>query len=222
VRPENPANIGACARVVRNAGLQGLDLVAPGDYRTLECWRTAWGAHEVLEQAREFQELPPALEPAEYVVAFTGRRRAEGPTPLDVRAAASAVSALPDRAQAALVFGPEANGLTNAEIAACGRAASIPSDPGQPSYNLSHAVAIAAYEVMRAARPSRDEPRALASHADKERLLALLEPGLLAIGALPRANTASYFEDWRALIQRADLTPRELGLLEHLARKLLP
>jgi len=44
VRPESAANIGACARVSRNSGAEGLDLVAaPGDWRTVECWRTAWG-----------------------------------------------------------------------------------------------------------------------------------------------------------------------------------
>ena len=43
VRPETPQRRGA-ARVVRNTGLAGLDLVDPGDWRTVECWRTAWGA----------------------------------------------------------------------------------------------------------------------------------------------------------------------------------
>ena len=46
VRPETPANIGAVARSIGNTDLDGLDLVAPGDWRTLECWRTAWGAHD--------------------------------------------------------------------------------------------------------------------------------------------------------------------------------
>jgi tRNA (cytidine32/uridine32-2'-O)-methyltransferase len=64
VRPETPANVGACARVVRNTGAAGLDLVAPCDFRTVECWRTAWGAHEVLEQARVFDRLGSALEGA--------------------------------------------------------------------------------------------------------------------------------------------------------------
>ena len=63
VRPAASSNVGACARVVRNAGLAGLDLVEPGDYRTVECWRTAWGAHDVLEQARVFDSLKDAKPP---------------------------------------------------------------------------------------------------------------------------------------------------------------
>ena len=219
VRPETPANVGACARVVRNTGAAGLDLVEPGDFRTVECWRTAWGAHEVLEQARVFDQLDAALAGASLAVALTGRRGAGGPIE-DVRDAAAAIAGLERDALAALVFGSETNGLTNDELALCGRAASIPADPAQPSYNLSHAVAIAAYEVRRAGRRGSAEPRALATHDQKQRLLGLLEQGLLAVSALPRVNTAAYFAEWLALVQRIDLTPKELKLIEHLARKL--
>ena len=67
VRPESPANVGAAARAVRNAGLHGLVIVEPGDWRTVECWRTAWGAHDVLEQARVAPDLASAVAGAGYV-----------------------------------------------------------------------------------------------------------------------------------------------------------
>lgn len=218
VRPELPANIGACARVVRNAGLSGLDLVEPGDWRTVDCWRTAWGAHEVLEGARVFDDLEAALAGASYVAALAGKPRPGSP-PLDVRAMADEVGALGPDARVALVFGTESTGLTQAEMALCGRTVRIPTHPAQPSLNLSHAVAIAGYEVFRVGARAPAGPR-LATHDDKERMLALLREGLLAVRALPEANTDGFFEDWHALFQRADLTPKEVGLLEHLARKL--
>jgi tRNA/rRNA methyltransferase len=219
VRPETSANVGACARVVRNTGAAGLDLVAPGDWRTVDCWRTAWGAHEVLEEARAFDDLDAALAGASMTVAFTGRRPG-GPPVMDVRDAAAAVAGLGRDAVAALVFGPETNGLTNDEIARCGACATIPAHPSQPSFNLSHAVAIAAYEVFRASRGAAPEPRSRATHDQKERLVGLLREGLVAIDALPRVGTDGYFADWRGLVQRADLTAKELKLLEHLARKM--
>jgi TrmH family RNA methyltransferase len=219
VRPETSANVGACARIARNTGCVGVDLVAPGDWRTVECWRSAWGAHELLEEARVFDDLASALAGAALTVALTGRRRSGLPV-ADVRDAAADVASLGRDDVAALVFGPETSGLTNAEIALCGRAASIPSHPAQPSYNLSHAVAIAAYEVHRARRRGPTDQRRRATHDEKESLLALLRDGLLAIGALPSANTEGYFADWRALVQRVDLTPKERKLLEHLARKM--
>jgi TrmH family RNA methyltransferase len=219
VRPETSANVGACARVARNTGAAGLDLVAPGDWRTVDCWRTAWGAQEVLEQARVFGDLAAALADAAMAVALTGRHP-DGPPVADVRDAATAIAGLGRDDTAALVFGPEATGLTNDEIALCGHRATIPSHRAQPSFNLSHAVAIAGYEVFRASRRGTAETGPRATHGQKEDLLALLREGLLAVGALPRKNTDGYFADWRTLVQRADLTPKELTLLEHVARKM--
>jgi tRNA/rRNA methyltransferase len=209
--------VGACARVVRNAGLEGLDLVAPGDWRTVDCWRTAWGAQEVLEQAREFPDLASALAESTYVAALSGKR---DPVPvLDVRDMAGEVAGLGADERASLVLGPETSGLTLEELALCGRRARIPSHPDQPSLNLSHAAMIVAYEVYRAGhRPEAALRRA--SHGEKERMLGLLREGLLASGALPSRNTDGFFQEWRALFTRADLTPKEVRLLEHLARKL--
>jgi tRNA/rRNA methyltransferase len=219
VRPEVPANVGAVARTIRNTGLEGLSLVAPGDWRTVECWRTAWGAHDVLEQAQVFDDLAPAVAGAHTVIAFSGKRDRGQPT-LDVREAAEEVAAMAPGEGAALVFGGETSGLTLDELAVCGRRALIPSHPDQPSLNLSHAVMVAAYEVF---RPS-DRPaarRGRATHGGREAMLDLLREGLLAIGALPPANTDRFFAEWRSLFQRADLTAKEVRLLEHMARKMI-
>lgn len=218
VRPETPANIGGVARVIRNTGLEGLDLVAPGDWRSVECWRTAWGAGEVLEEARVFDELSSALSGFAWVAGLSARRFAGSPV-LDVREMAAEVAGLSGEQRGALVFGPEATGLSLGELALCGRRVRIPSHLDQPSLNLSHAVMVAAYEVFRAGRRSPPSARR-ATHGQKERLLSLLRDGLLAIGALPPANTDGYYREWCALVSRADLTPRELRLLEHMARKM--
>jgi len=217
VRPEHPTNVGAVARIVRNTGLRGLDLVAPGDWRTLECWRTAWGATPVLDEAREWPTLGAALAECRYVVAFS-RRRAEGAA-LDVREAAIQAAAQPDEARVALVFGPESSGLTLDEVALCGRCAVIPTHPDQPSLNLSHAVMIAAYEVFRAGHPT-STARPLATHAQKEQALALLFRGLRALRALSDPQRNAYARVWRGLLQRMDLSPRELRLIAHMARKM--
>lgn len=219
VRPENSANVGASARIVRNAGLDGLDLVAPGDWRTVDCWRSAWGAQDVLEEARVFPDLPSALAEAVLTIALSGRRPASGPA-ADVRDAVSKIGDLARDTRVALVFGPETSGLANDEVALCGLCARIPAHPAQPSYNLSHAVAIAAHETLRVSRRREGASSPRATHGEKERALALLREGLLAVGALPAARAESYFREWRALVHRLDLTPKEVRLLQHMARKM--
>jgi TrmH family RNA methyltransferase len=218
VRPEAPVNVGAAARALRNAGLDGLDLVSPGDWRTVECWRTAWGAQDVLEEARVFDDLASAVAHATFTAAFSGRAT-RGGAALDVRAAAAEVATLAEGDVASLVFGPETTGLTLDEISLCGRRVFIPAHPGQPSLNLSHAVMVAAYEVFRATFRARPSSR-LASHEEKQRLLDLLAAGLSSIDALPRIDTGRSLREWRALFQRMDLTPKEVRLLEHMARKM--
>jgi tRNA/rRNA methyltransferase len=219
VRPTSPANIGAAARVVRNTGLEGLDLVAPQDWRTVECWRTAWRAQDVLEQARVFDTVHAAIADASYVVGLSGRRSRGAPA-LEVREVAQEVAALGRDDRVALVFGPESSGLSDDELAACGQRAFIPSHPDQPSLNLSHAVMVTAYEIYRAARrPPAQSRRATA--AEKEAALAHFRKGLEAVEALPPTHEDNAFEQWRSLFLRADLTPREVRLLEHLARKMI-
>jgi tRNA/rRNA methyltransferase len=217
VRPEAPANIGAVARAVRNTGLAGLRLVSPGDWRTVDCWRTAWGSHEVLEQARVFDDLRSALADAQTAWAFSGRREKEASW-RDVREAAAELAGRGEET-ACLVFGPESSGLTQEELSRCGERVFIPAHPDQPSLNLSHAVMVAAYEVFRAAQPPVPFPRR-ATLEEKAAMLARLRDGLVAIGALPETNTEIHLRDWEALFARADLTPREVRLLEHLGRKM--
>jgi TrmH family RNA methyltransferase len=218
VRPETPANIGAVARSIRNTDLHGLDLVAPGDWRTLECWRTAWGAPEVLEEARVYEDLASALRDVALAIAFSGKRDRDAARD-DVRDAAQRVAELGADDTAALVFGPETAGLTRSEMALCGRRAAIPASSRQPSLNLSHAVMVAAYEVFRARSRATDPPRR-ATHGEKEAMLSLLREGLLELRALQPKHADRYFLEWRNLFQRADLTPKEVRLLEHAARKM--
>ena len=222
VRPENPVNIGAVARVARNTGLAALDLVNPGEWRTLDCWRTAWGAQQLLERASVFQDLDEAVAASRYCAAFSGKAGGRGAV-LDVREMAEDLSRLPDDGVACLVFGPERTGLTDAELALCGRRVLIPSHPQQPSLNLSHAVMVAAYELFRAARDVGwgEGATRSATHAEKSRMLALLRQGLSAIRALPARNHESDFREWEAMLQRTDLTPKEVRLLEHMARKMI-
>src|SRR5262245_49596745 len=180
VRPENPANVGSVARVMKNTGLSDLRLVDPGDYRTVEAWRTAWASQEILENARVFRTLDEALRGSTMALAFSGRD--DKVTVVDVRDGIADLAAAPPNAGTCLVFGPEQSGLTFEEMALCGRRAFIPSHPAQPSFNLSHAVAIAAYECFRV-RPV-PVPKHLLNHDERQKLAEEMEIGLRAIGAI--------------------------------------
>jgi len=218
VKPHSAANIGAVARVVRNTGMAGLRLVQPGDWRVVECWRSAWGAPDVLEEAQVYGDLRSALAGAASVVAFSGRASHDPPA-LDVRAVATELASLEPTEEACLVFGPEPTGLNADELLLCGRTARIPSHPDQPSLNLSHAVMVACYEVYRAQAAAATEAVPRVTHDRKEALIELWFEGLRAMAAVPKGDERA-FRDWRRFLGRIDLAPQELRLLEHLARRM--
>ncbi len=51
-------------------------------------------------------------------------------------------------------------------------------------------------------------------------MLGLLREGLLALGAIPQRNSDGHFALWRNLFQRADLTAKEVRMLQHAARRM--
>ncbi len=72
------------------------------------------------------------------------------------------------------------------------------------------------------ARPSDSAAARVAIPAALETVaLTSGREGLLAIRALPPRGTDGYFREWQAIFSRADLTPKEVRLLEHMARKMV-
>ena len=124
------------------------------------------------------------------------------------------------------MFGPEASGLTDAELARCHVRVHIPADPEHPSLNLAQAVLLVAYELRLAGAAgdgggggASDPPPAPAG--ELEAALDDLRRALLAVGYLSKDNPDAVLSEWRALIARAGPTAREITLLRGLARQVL-
>ena len=201
VRPENGANIGSVARVMKNTGLSDLRLVDPSDWRTIETWRTAWASQEILEQATVHRTLDSALQGSTMALALSGRD--DKVAVLDVREGVRQMGTAPMGGTTCLVFGPEQSGLTFEEMALCGRRASIPSHPDHPSFNLSHAVAITAYECFRLEPAPR--PGHILSYDDRQKLAEELEIGLRAVGAI-RKEKERYSRLFKGFLTSLDLS----------------
>jgi TrmH family RNA methyltransferase len=218
-RPESAENVGAAARAVANTGLAGLDLVAPCDFRTVECWRMAWRAEDVLERVRVFDTLSEALSGAVYVAGLAGRpgTRVE---PITAREMAREIAGLDEEAPASIVFGCESRGLTEEELCLCQRRVRIPADPRQPSLNLAQAVMVAGYEVyVEVSDASAKEGLPRAAYEETERALQSFQEALVDVEFLPRDRPEARFVEWRELFGRAGLTSREARILLALGRR---
>jgi TrmH family RNA methyltransferase len=219
VRPARPANVAAACRAMKNMGLGSLRLVAsPDGLAAPEARALAYGAWDVLDAAVVFPTLVDAVADAALVVMTSARPEAAGWTP---RRLAAEVARLAGSGRVALVFGPEASGLTLAELALAHVTVRIPTDPAQPSLNLAQAVLLVAYELFLApgveAEPA-EQPRATAG--ELEAALRELRDALILVGYLNPTNPDAILGELRALVVRGRPTPREVSLLRGMARQL--
>jgi TrmH family RNA methyltransferase len=182
------ANLGAVARCAAAYGVTDLRLAAPRcepDESTL-----MWACYgkRVLGDMRTFETLEEALTDVGLAVAFSrrdGKRRHRHHS-----LAQLCQEVLPQYhadAPLALVFGNEESGLSNHHLAMCQRSAEIPVVAADGSLNLSHAVAVALYEVVgRERQVMPPEPKSdneqLASAEDLERLMERCTSTLASAG----------------------------------------
>jgi tRNA (cytidine32/uridine32-2'-O)-methyltransferase len=218
VSPSHPGNIGAAARAMKNMELSSLVLVNPRQYPHPEASARASGAEDVLHAAGVVPSLAQALAGCGYVVATTARDRDQYFRVIDVRDAAARLVAECARAPAAVVFGPERSGLSNAELEMAHALVRIPASPHYASLNLAMAVQLVAYELYRArgaaAPVSMPLAAPLASTQDMERLYAHLEEVLEQIDFRDRTHSGTHLmARIRRLLQRAEPDQNEVNIL---------
>ncbi len=229
VRPRIAANIGAAARVARNMGMTDLVLVAPeADPTDVEARRLATHGEDVLQRCHIVADLREALADCLVVAATSARvggltRRQGVGSP--ERIAPHLVDAMPS-GPTALVFGPEASGLSNPEVSLCHYLIHIPTDPQYPVLNLAQAVAVCTHELRRcwlnrsSASTLLPPVEAPAPFAERERAYEQLRLALQEVHFLWNEKADSLMHALRHLLNRAAPTPTEVNILLGLARQL--
>lgn len=166
VHPQNPDNVGAVARVMKNFGLADWVLVSPEFGEDLDpARRLAVHAGELLERARIVATLDEAVADCVWVVG-TSSRHVRGKRRLGPRQTAQEVVERGAHGKVALVFGGERSGLSNQEVDRCHDLSSVAAEEAQPSLNLAQAALLYCYEVHEAARalhPPPPPPEAIAA-----------------------------------------------------------
>lgn len=223
VRPARAANVAAACRALKNMGLGSLVLVGPDPGLDEPAARAlAYGAWDVLDGIRRTPSLRDAVAGCTLVAGTSGRPHPEAWTP---RRLGEEKVSRPAAERLAVVFGPEAEGLRNDELALCHVRVHIPTDPAQPSVNLAQAVLLVAYELRVAALAAEAPPDvAAAPGASAGQVDAALDEwrqALLAIGYLNPDNPEAILSETRRLLVRAGVTAREVTLLRGMARQIL-
>ena len=190
VEPENPDNIGAVARAMKNMTLQDLRLVKPPKHWRRLGKKMAMSGFEVLERAREFKTLKQAVADVQVVIGTTRRKGPKRGQFIAFDEAVQKLAVARPGFRAALVFGKESKGLDNPSLRLCDRTVVIPANPDYPSLNLSQAVMVFAFSIFKISgqknkKESLPEPpfrEPFASKKEMEEVLAVLKKAFKSLG----------------------------------------
>lgn len=226
VEPKYQGNIGAVARSLRNAGLTDLVLINAGEIGDEAISRSMNGKN-ILLNARRYECLEDAVE-GYHIIAGTSS------TVTTNYKKYRRIPVTPQRfwedmmhgnQKIALVFGREADGLRNHELEQCNYFINIPANPEYPVYNLSHAVAIMLYEMVKNVPVEMQEPLEPISPENEDTLIKRTEY-LLEKSDYPDHKKKNTMVMIRRLLGRAGLSDSEffkiMGIIRHLLKKIDP
>ena len=219
IDPQLGENIGMVARAMLNCGLTDLRLVRPRDgWPSEKAAKASSGADLVIEKARLFNNTSEAIGNLSLVFAATKRERDMTKRAVTLEKAAKEIVDV-GRIGCGVLFGGEANGLTNDDVSLANSVLTISLNPEFSSLNLSQAVLLMAYEIFKIKSGTASTQFAIQTNcqANKKEMLGLfnhLENALDDSGFFHvREKRPIMVRNLRNLIQRADPTEQEVRTL---------
>src|SRR5690554_5047713 len=214
VGSKNSANVGAAARAMKNFGFSELYLAAPRCSIDSQARALASHAGDVLDAAVVTGDLAAALTGCTWAVGTTARERASERNV--VHAARDGMQQLP-AVGAALVFGPEDTGLSNADLDLCQAFITIPT-ADYASINLAQAVNVLCYEWFQQSEtgPKPERRDELATRDQLEGMYSQLMYVLHHIGYTDDNRAAGVEHIYRRLFDRALLSAHEVAAIRGL------
>ena len=221
VEPQDPVNIAAVVRAMKNMNVRQLRLVLPVEYDPSRVERVAHDTRDIVAQIQHFDTLDDALADCVFAAGFTARRRKAKWTLTTPRDVAAPILAAAAEGPVAIVFGREDHGLSNESLDRAQAVVTIPTSD-HPSLNLAQAVLIALYELHVAAAASRTfaPPRKDAPPASAEQLARFFsdaDKSLATIDFFRTRNQELILRSLRSLTYRAAPDAREIDLMRSIA-----
>ena len=143
-KPQLSENIGACARAIKNFNFKKLVIINPKPiFPNDKIIATSVGAREIVNNAKVYENLEPAIKKIDYLIATTSRYRNKNLKHINL----NNLSEIDFSKKIAFLFGSEASGLSNNEISYANCTMQISTNPSFKSLNLSHSVIIVAQLV---------------------------------------------------------------------------
>ncbi len=143
-KPQLSENIGACARGMKNFNFQKLVVIDPKPiFPNDKILATSVGAKNIINKAKNYENLEKSLENIDTVIATSARFRNKNIKHIQL----VDLKKINFKKKIAFLLGSEASGLSNNEISYANYTLQIPTNPDFKSLNLSHSLIIIAQYV---------------------------------------------------------------------------
>ena len=140
-KPQLSENIGACARGMKNFNFNKLIVIDPKPiFPNDKILATSVGAKNIINKAKNFENLEKSLKNIDIVIATSARFRNKNIKHIQLED----LKKINYKKKIAFLFGSEASGLSNNEISYANYTLQIPTNPDFKSLNLSHSLIIIA------------------------------------------------------------------------------
>ena len=215
-KPQLSENIGACARALKNFNFNNLIVIDPKPiYPNDKILATSVGAKNVINKSKVFNELGPAVEKIDYLIATSARFRNKNIKHISLED----LKKIDFNKKVGFLFGSEASGLSNNEISYANYTLQIPTNPQFKSLNLSHSLIIIAQYVSNILKSkSFDYKKSKkVKSASRKEILAMANLCIQNLDSInffkPKEKKPIMLENLRNIFYKMELSDKETRIL---------
>ena len=215
-KPQLSENIGACARGIKNFNFNKLIVVDPKPiFPNDKILATSVGAKNIINKAKNFENLEKCLKNIDIVIATSARFRNKNIKHIQVED----LKKINYKKKIAFLFGSEASGLSNNEISYANYTLQIPTNPDFKSLNLSHSLIIIAQYIasiikLKSTPFKKSKKVKSASKKEIQSMLSLCIKNLDEINFFrPKEKRPKMLENLRNIFYKMDLSDKETRIL---------
>ncbi|WP_022849843.1 RNA methyltransferase [Limisalsivibrio acetivorans] len=222
---EGPVNLGMTARAMANTGFNNLRFSGSlgGDEEDVR--RYSLHAYHLIESASKCSSFEELIQGSDVLIALTPRNPWNDGHSIGIDEFPHIVYRCTQKGQTVgLLFGNEATGLLNDEVAICRYRLPLPSSKDYESLNLAQAVLVVLWELRRKLtdRINIDSTEQKLAGGDEKRVfLNKLRTLLLESEYLDGQNPEMRWREINLIFESRDFTEREMSLLTSFTNKVL-
>ncbi len=218
VETQDGANVGSVCRAVKTMGLHKLVITGTNTYNTERVKTLAVHAYDIYETCQRCRTLKEAVQDSTLVIGATRRRgKFRKYFTMNPDQLVEKINSY-GSGKISIVFGREADGLSDDELNLCDAAVQIPTSPDFPSLNLSQAVQIITYSLYSKVNSiAGDEP---VSREKLDQLVAAITNSFDEIHFFKLDEKEEVGRFFRDILARSGLSDNESKRLEKMFRKM--